>query len=71
MKSWLNRTRAFLSHDRQKEILEILGNNVVRDIVQDDHDNSKQFGIVVDGSQDCSGVKEESLFKICEQGANI
>jgi len=60
LRSWLPRTTKFVSAESQNEILELLSHNVLRAIVKEVQ-SSHQFGIVVDGTQDCSGQEQESV----------
>ena len=58
---WLKKTTNFTSHDCQNEMLALLGQAVVRNIVSTVKNESCQFGIVVDGTQDCAGLEQESV----------
>jgi hypothetical protein len=60
LRTWLSRTTKFLSPECQNEILDLLSHGVQRVLVKVVQ-MSKQFGIVVDGTQDCSGHEQESL----------
>lgn len=60
LRSWMHRTTKFLSPDSQNEMLELLSHSVQRVIIKAVQ-RSQQFGIVVDGTQDCSGQEQESL----------
>jgi len=60
LRLWLCRTTKFLSPECQNEMLELLSHNVLRVIVKSIQ-SSRQFGIIVDGTQDCCGQEQESL----------
>ena len=63
LKLWLERTTNFLSPESQNEMLQIICHNVQRQIVKAINGNgvSRQYGLVVDGTQDCSGLEQESI----------
>jgi hypothetical protein len=61
LKSWLSRTTNFLSPDSQNEILRTLSDSVLRIIANNINTSSKQFAVVVDGTQDSCGVEQESI----------
>jgi hypothetical protein len=61
LSQWLHRTTNVLSHESQNEILDIFGNSVQRQIVKNVTETSKLFGIIVDGTQDCSGTEQEAV----------
>ena len=58
---WLDRTTNFTSHDCQNEMLGILSQAVVRSIISTVKAESRQFAVVVDGTQDCAGLEQESI----------
>jgi hypothetical protein len=59
--TWLQRTTNFMSSDVQNEMLTLLGNTVVRKLIETIRKESQQFGVIVDGTQDCTGTEQESL----------
>ena len=59
--TWLQRTTNFMSSDVQNEMLTMLGNAVVRKLVDTIRTESQQFAVIVHGTQDCAGVEQESL----------
>jgi len=61
LRLWLNRTTNFTSHDCQNEMLELLSHAVVRSIISIVKAESRQFAVVVDGTQDCAGLEQESI----------
>ena len=63
LKLWLDRATNFLSPESQNEILQLMCHNIQRKIVKSINGSglSGQFGIIVDGTQDCSGLEQESL----------
>ena len=66
LKLWLERTTNFLSPESQNEMLQIISHNVQQAVVKAKNGNlrngnANQFGIVVDGTQDCSGLEQESI----------
>lgn len=61
MTLWLNRTTNFTLHDCQNEMLELLSHAVVRSIISIVKAESRQFAVVVDGTQDCAGLEQESI----------
>ena len=61
MTAWLGRTTDLLSPERQNEIIELLSQSVQREIVHAVTTSSKQFVVIVDGTQDCSGTEQESI----------
>ena len=61
LKFWLNRTTNFTSHDCQNEMLTLLAHAVVRNIVSTVKAESCQFAAMLDGTQDCAGLEQESI----------
>ena len=61
LQAWLQKTTNFMSSDIQNEMLTLLANNVVHQLVETIRNESQQFAIILDGTQDCSGVEQESL----------
>ena len=61
LSNWLNRTTSFISPESQNEMLQLLSNAIVRQIVDCVAKESKQFSIIVDGTQDCSGKNRYAL----------
>ena len=59
--SWLQRTTNFVSPDCQNEMLGMLTNAVLKKIVSVINSESRQFAVIVDGTQDCTGVEQESV----------
>lgn len=72
--AWLGRKHNYTHSDIVNEILEIMGHDIVRDIVEKVNKESIQFGIICDGTQDISGKEQEAIciryitsnFQICE-----
>ena len=60
LKEWLNQKKRFTSSTIQNEILELLSSSIIKEIVQEVNE-SKHFGIIMDGIQDISGVEQESI----------
>lgn len=58
---WLSQTTNFTSPGCQNEVLEMMSLDIVRAIAQTVKDESQQFAVVVDGTQDCSGEEQESI----------
>ena len=58
---WLQRTTNFMSSDIQNDMLTLLGNAVVTKLADTIRRESQQFAIIVDGTQDCAGVEQQSL----------
>lgn len=61
LQTWLNRTTNFTSPDCQNEILKLLSDSVLRSMTQSINSSSGQFGVIMDGTQDCGGVEQESI----------
>jgi len=61
LQTWLQKTTNFMSSDIQNEMLTLLANNVVHQLVETIRNESQQFAIILDGTQDCSGMEQESL----------
>lgn len=61
LRLWLNRTTNFTSHDCQNEMLELLSQAVVRSIISMVKAESRQFAVVVDGTENCAGFEPESI----------
>ena len=59
--AWLSRNTNFLYPDSQNEIIELLSRSVQREIVHAVTTSSKQFAVIIDGKQDCSGTEKESI----------
>jgi hypothetical protein len=60
LKTLLLRTTNFTSPDCQNEILTMMSHDVLRQIVREIK-NSKQFSVIMDGTQDVSGIEQESI----------
>lgn len=58
---WLRRKHSYTSTDIQNDILQTMGNMIVRHIVKDVNENSIQYGITVDGTQDIQGNEQEAI----------
>ena len=58
---WINAGK-YLSHDIINELINMMGNEVLRSIVSDIHQESKLFGIIADESSDIS--KKEQLTSV-------
>ena len=60
---WLKRKENFTHHDIQNELLRLISHDVLRGVVADVNSGSeaKYFAVIVDGTQDISGVEQESL----------
>ena len=61
LEAWLNKTTNFMSSDVQNEMLTLLANAIVHQLVECIRRESQQFAIIVDSTQDCTGVEQESL----------
>ena len=61
LRSWLQRTTNFTSHECVEEIQNIFADSVLRTIIADIKNQSKIFGIVVDGTQDINSKEQLSL----------
>lgn len=59
--AWLGRKHNYTHSDIVNEILEIMGHEIVRDIVEKVNKESIQFGIICDGTQDISGKEQEAI----------
>lgn len=51
----------FISPESQNEMLSLLHHNILRCLVDCIKEESKQFSLIVDGTQDCTGVEQESV----------
>jgi hypothetical protein len=61
LKKWLNRKVDFCSWKIQNELLEIMASTILRQIVHEISSYSIQYGLIVDGTQDCSGSEQEAV----------
>jgi hypothetical protein len=61
LKSWMSRVTAYVSPESQNEILLLFSHQIQRQIAANVNEQSKQFGIIVDGTQDISGYEQESV----------
>lgn len=62
LSDWLSRSFDYTSPLVQNEILKLLGNNIVRDIAKSIQALPVlQYSIIIDGTQDISGVEQESI----------
>lgn len=51
----------FISPESQNEMLSLLQHNILRCLTQCIKVESKQYSIIVDGTQDCTGTEQESI----------
>jgi hypothetical protein len=51
----------FISPESQNEMLSMLQHNILRSLTQHIKEESKQYSIIVDGTQDCTGAEQESI----------
>ena len=62
LKEWLcQQKQTFTSSTIQNEIIGLFSKRIIEDIVNEVNQQSKYFGIVVDGTQDINGVEQESI----------
>ena len=62
LSNWLTRSQDYTSPLVQNEILQLLSNNIVREIVKSIQALPiLQYSIIIDGTQDMSGVEQESI----------
>jgi len=61
LRLWLNRTTNFTSHDCQNEMLGLLSQADLTNIISTVMAESRYFVVVVDGTQDCAGLEQESI----------
>lgn len=60
--TWLKGHFDFTSPQVQNEILKLMGNTIVREIVSEITSMPLvQFALIIDGTQDVSGVEQESI----------
>ena len=59
--SWLTRKHSYSSHPIQNDILRIMCHMVLRKIIKEVNDQSINFGIVVDGTQDIQGKEQQCI----------
>uniref|UniRef100_A0A8C4Q8R0 DUF4371 domain-containing protein n=1 Tax=Eptatretus burgeri TaxID=7764 RepID=A0A8C4Q8R0_EPTBU len=59
--NWLKRTTNYTSVEIQNEILLIMRNAALREICQDINEQSVQFAVIVDGTQDIRGIEQEAI----------
>ena len=72
MKAWLDRVTNFTSPVAQNEILELLSNAVIRNVVSQIKQESLYFGIIVDGTQDCTGKEQECIcLRFIDKNLNV
>jgi len=60
LRQWLMRKTDFTSWLVQNEILEMISHSILRKIIQNIQD-AGQFAVIVDGTQDTSGLEQESI----------
>lgn len=58
---WTQRTTSFMSPESQNEMLNMLHAAVLENIVHTINSESRQFAVMVDGTQDCTGFEQESI----------
>ena len=61
LRSWLARKHNYTSHHIQNDIRRIMCHMILRKIVRDVSNQSKIFGIIVDGTQDIQGKEQQSI----------
>ena len=61
LKQWLNNKKTYTSSTIQNEILELFSNSIVNEIVNEINNESNNFGVIMDGTQDITGVEQESI----------
>ena len=62
IKEWLKRSKTYLHPDIQNELLGILSHHVLRDIIREMTESGPTpFALIVDGSQDVSGVEQQTI----------
>ena len=59
--SYLQRISKFTAPEAQNEMLAMISHGVLRRIVATVKEESRQYAIIVDGTQDCTGQEQESL----------
>ena len=61
LRSWLARKHNYTSHHIQNDILRIMCHMILKKIMRDVSNQSKIFGIIVDGTQDIQGKEQQSI----------
>lgn len=58
---WLSKVTNFTSPESQNEMLSMLSHTVLKGLIATVRQQSQQYAIIMDGTQDCSGIEQESL----------
>ena len=61
LKSWIGRRRAYMSHEIQNEILQILGHQILRSVIRD-VSSSNWFSIIADEATDAALVEQVYIY---------
>ena len=61
LKNWLTRGTKYTAPESQNEMLLMLSNDVLRRVINNIKQESSQFAVIVDGTQDISGKEQESI----------
>jgi len=61
LKSWLKKVTNFTSPESQNEILTLINHEILRKIYFAIHNESIQYAVVMDGSQDMTGTEQEAI----------
>ena len=62
IREWLKRSRNYLHSDIQNELLGLMSHHVLRDIIKEmTAGGPTPFALIVDGSQDVSGVEQQAI----------
>ena len=59
--NWLKRTTNYTNVKIQKEILSIMSHAALREICKDINEQSVQFAVIVDRTQDILGIEQEAI----------
>ncbi|XP_071847676.1 zinc finger MYM-type protein 1-like [Apostichopus japonicus] len=63
LKTWLERKTSYTSGAHQNEMLQLTSHEILRNICYDIKSSSdcSVFGVIIDGTQDCTGREQESI----------
>jgi hypothetical protein len=61
LQSWLTKVTNFTSPESQNEILTLMNHEILRNICSSINKESKQFAVIMDGTQDITGSEQESI----------
>lgn len=61
LRVWLNRKHSYTSAEIQNDLLKIMSHMILKGITKKINKESKQFGVIVDGTQDIQGKEQQVI----------